>query len=99
MSSILWKRNLTLDIDPDSRLVYSWDMTDWFGADADITAYQLIAEAPLTIPYDSRSGMTVSFKVAGAVQDQRLGVTLRVTVDGPAIQQDDRTVYFRGRHQ
>jgi uncharacterized protein YndB with AHSA1/START domain len=99
MSEIRWKRNLTIDIDPDSRLVYSWDMTDWFGESADITDYELIAEAPLTVPYDARVGMIVSFKVAGAVEGERRGVTLRVTVDGPAIQQDDRTVYFRGRHQ
>ena len=99
MSAINWKRGLTIDIDPDSRLVYSWDMTNWFGEDAVILTYELIPEAPLTIPYQARSGMIVSFKVADAELDGKRGVTLRVTVDGPAIQQDDRTVYFRGRHQ
>ena len=97
--SLNWKRGLTIDIDPDSKLIFTIDMTEWFGAEADIIGYELLPEDPLTITYDMREDMLVSFKVSNAVEGERRGVTLRVTVDGEAEQQDDRTVYFRGRHQ
>ena len=99
MNTLRWKRGLTINIDPDSKLIYTFDMTDWFGATATILTYELIAEEPLTITYDMREGMLISFKVSGAEEGVRRAVTLRVTVDGAAEQQDDRTVYFEGRHQ
>ena len=97
--TLKWKRGLTLDQDPDSKLIYTLDIKDWFGATAEVVAYELIAEEPLTITYDARDGILISFKVSGALENERRGVTVRVTIGGEVQQQDDRTVYFRGRHQ
>jgi len=99
MMELQWRRGLTIDIDPDSKIIYTVDMSDWFGAEADITSYELIPDSPLEITYHAREEMLVSFKVSHAVEGERRGITLRVTVDGPAEQQDDRTIFFRGRQQ
>lgn len=99
MNVLHWRPGLTVDLDPDSKILYTIDMTNWFGANADILSYQLIPEEPLAVTYHARNSMLISFKVSNAVQGKRLGVTLRITVDGPVEQQDDRTVYFRGQHQ
>jgi hypothetical protein len=94
-----WKRGLTIDQDPDSKLIYTLDLKDWFGATAEIIAYQLLAEEPLVITYDAQEGKLISFKVSGTLEGERRGVTVRVTIGGEVQQQDDRTIYFRGRHQ
>jgi len=94
---IPWKRGLTIEIDPFSQWIYTLDATSWLDPEDVILGYELIAEEPLEIPYQARSGFLISFQVTNAVEGERRGVTVRVRVAGPVQQEDNRTVFFIGR--
>lgn len=81
--------------DPDSRLDYEMDWTDWLREGETITAFEVFnASAPgLTIGAVFQANGKVVWRVSGGILGAAYIVTCRVTTS--ADRADDRSVRFR----
>lgn len=100
--STQWVRGLTYDIDPDAKLLYNVDLSDWFPEEWEIDDLTLIYdEEEIEVPYESldTEGKSIAFKVENVINNgKKIPITLRITVTNSVIEQrDDRTIYFRAR--
>lgn len=76
-------------IDPDARLDYSFDWTDWLAQGETITAHDVIASSGITIASHGQLGPVVTVWVEDA-QPVEQRVTCRITTSAGRI--DDRSI-------
>lgn len=72
-----WYSGLTIGKDPDSVLDYSFDWSDWLGADT-ISSHQVTADAGLTIDSSTATATAVSVWLSGGSADARYTLTCKV---------------------
>lgn len=96
--SIRWKPGLTLDIDPESAVRYTWHWEDRLTDGEDIDTYEFVVDGIGTVEAHARNGNSIMCLLSGIPQNARTTVTCRVTTTGNPPERLDRSVLFVGRH-
>lgn len=84
--------------DPDARLDYSFDWTDWLADGEAISTYAVTVDG-VTKESDSRSGAVVTAWVSGGTAGDVASVTCSITTNSVPARTDHRTVYLRVRER
>lgn len=84
--------------DPDAKLDYGYDWTDWLGLD-EIDTYELIITPELEIPeleilQDSESGGIITVWLIGGEPLKDYTVTCRIATKNNPPREDDRSIIF-----
>lgn len=85
--------------DAAAELFYTFDWSDWLGADAEIDAYTITIEgddAALLYSNDTLtdSNTKVKLLLTGGTLDQRYRITCQITTDEATPQIDERSFYL-----
>jgi hypothetical protein len=92
-----WKANTRIDIDPDAKKDYTFDLAAFVPTGVTISSYTIVASVGVTVTDDTRNGTEITFWVSGVAEGATETVTVRVTLSTGLI--DDFSLKFRGRHQ
>lgn len=84
--------------DPDARLDYSFDWTDWLAAGESISTYSITVDGVVK-DTDSRSGAVVTAWISGGTAGQVASVTCSITTNSTPTRTEQRTVYLRVRER
>ncbi len=84
--------------DPDARLDYSFDWTDWLDDGESISTYAITVDG-VAKDSDSRNGAVVTAWVSGGTADEVASVTCQITTNSVPARTDQRTVYLRIRER
>lgn len=86
--------------DPDARLDYSFDWSDWLQAGELIASHAVTVDG-VTKDSDTRSGAIVTAWVSGgsALPGEVASITCLITTDSLPARTDQRTVYLRIRER
>ena len=100
--AIQWSRGLTFDLDPDAKLLYNIDLSDWFPVEWEVVSVVLIYDnTEITVPYEALDAAEkqLSFKVSDVINNgKKIPITMRITVTNGVLEQvDDRTIFFRAK--
>jgi len=93
METILWKKNLTLPLDPDASEIYQWDWTTWLDGETLANPPVIEADAGITATLYFLADRTVDVRIQGGTPGSTYAVTVRATSATHARRQD-RTVRF-----
>jgi len=86
---------LTHTIDPDARLDYTWDWSQWLAAGETISTYGLTPSVGITVESSAlTTPSTVTAWVSGASLTARPRPTITCRITTTAGRQDDRTVTY-----
>lgn len=97
-SSIRWRPGLSLDIDPDSDVRYTWHWDDRIPAGENIASYEFVVEGVGEVISTAREGMAVMGLIRGVPRGARTRITCRIVTDGTPPERLDRSVLFVGRN-
>lgn len=97
-TSIRWRPNLTMDIDPDSDVRYTWHWDDRLSDGEDIDTYEFVVTGAGEVKAHAREGTSLMSLISGVPEGARTRVTCRVTTTGNPPERLDRSVTFVGRH-
>lgn len=94
--TILWSPNITMPIDPDAQLGYTWDWSRWLPEHAQITSHVIETEGDVQVIASAHESKRVTVWIANVTAGQTATVTCRVTADTDPPLIDDRSVQFKG---
>lgn len=83
--------------DPDARLDWSWDWTDWLAEDETITDHEIMAPDGITIDSSSRAGGVVTAWVKDGDVGESYSLVCRIETSAGRV--DDRRITLRVRQR
>jgi hypothetical protein len=87
----------TMDRDPDSKLDFGVDWSDWLEAGETITTLVVTPDAGITVTGEANTGTVTSCWVEGGQAGREYKVTFRVTTSAGRV--DDRTLLLKTRNR
>ena len=96
-TSIRWKPGLTLDIDPDSDVRYTWHWDDRLSDGEEIDTYEFVLNGAGEVKAHAREGNSIMCLLSNVPEGARTRVTCRIVTTGNPPERLDRSVLFVGR--
>jgi hypothetical protein len=83
--------------DPDARLDYQWDWSDWLAEGETITNIVIIVPDGITLDEQSDTDTTVTVWLIGGTDGEGYKLTCHITTS--AAREDDRSIYINCRER
>ena len=95
--TIRWRPNLTLDIDVDDEVRYTWHWQDRIKDGEEISHYEFVVAGEGEVSAHAQEGKSIMSVVRGIGKNARTRVTCRVFTSGNPPEKLDRSITFVGR--
>lgn len=81
--------------DPNAKLDYQWDWTDWLQVGESISTATVTVPSGLTLESQSNTTQKVTAWISGGTARVRYRVVCRITTNAAIPRIDDRSIYIR----